>query len=71
MTVEEENVKVTNVDVVNIVGNSKVTKSGRFFSPEISLKIVTAPVRITATESTTKTRGEEHRIELAQAEEPK
>ena len=40
--------EVTNPDVGNIVGTSKVTRSGRVFSPEISPKVVTTPIRITS-----------------------
>ena len=53
LTVEEENVEVTNPDVDNIAGTSKVTRNGRVFSPEISSNTVTAPVCITVIESTT------------------
>ena len=34
-------------DVSNIVGSSKVTRSGRLFSPEISPPVVQKPVVIT------------------------
>ena len=34
------------IDISNIVGTSKITRSGRVFSPEISLKTVTKPVII-------------------------
>ena len=57
--------EVTNPDVDNIVGTSKVTRSGRIFSPEISLKTVTTPVRISASEPITKTRGKEPMVEPA------
>ena len=36
-------------DVINIVGSSKVTRSGRLFSPEISPPIVQKPIVITPT----------------------
>ena len=35
-----------NTDVSNIVGASKVTRSGRIFSPEISLPTVNKPIVI-------------------------
>ena len=65
-----ETAEVTNPDVVNIVGTSKVTRSGRIFSPEISPKTVTTPVRISASKPSTETRGKEPVIEPAQMETP-
>ena len=42
-------------EITNIARTSKTTRTGRIFSPEISLSAVTAPVHITTT--TTETRG--------------
>ena len=50
LTIKEKNIEVTDPDVGNIAGTSKVTRSGRFFSPEISPKTVIAPVCIITTE---------------------
>ena len=49
-TVEDKNTEITDPDVGNIDGTSKVTRSGRVFSLEISPKSVTTLVRITTTE---------------------
>ncbi|XP_058774431.1 uncharacterized protein LOC131648715 [Vicia villosa] len=65
-----ETANVTNPDVDNIVGTSKVTRSGRIFSPEISPKTITTPVRISAFEPITEIQGKETMIEPAQMETP-
>ena len=39
-------IKEADLDVGNIVGTNKITRSGRVFSPEISLKTVNKPVVI-------------------------
>ena len=46
-TAEEESSEEDNSDISNIVGTSKVTRSGRIFSPEIApLTVVFGPVAI-------------------------
>ena len=53
------------------VRTSKVTRSGRVFSPQTSPKAVTTPVRITTIESTIETRGKEQMTEPAHTEASK
>ena len=52
--------------IVNIEGNSKVTRSGRIFSLKIS-----PPVKITVTKITAEAWGKEPMIEPARIEAPK
>ena len=47
---KNESIEVANPNIDNIVGTSKVTRSGRVFSLEISLKSISTPVRVTTTE---------------------
>ena len=57
--------------VTNIVGASKVTRTGRIFSPDISPPITTTTlVRITNDKSSANTRGKEKEGEPAGIEEP-
>ena len=52
-------------DVSNITGSSKVTRTRRIFSPNISPPVVTkARIRITAAKPSTDTRGKEKVVEL-------
>ena len=56
--------KADNVD--NITGSSKVTRTGRILSPNISPQVVTkAPIRITAAKPSTDTRGKEKVLSLS------
>ena len=58
-------------DVGNITGSSKVTRTGRIFSPNISPPVVTkTPVCITATKPSTDTRGKEKVVEPIVTEVP-
>src|SRR3954462_15395568 len=45
-TSTEEAAKLTTPTVGNIVGTSKITRSGRIFSPEISPNVAAGPVRV-------------------------
>ena len=57
------------VDITNIVGSRKVTRTGRIFSPYISpLTTTITPVRITVDKPSTDARGKEKMIEPARME---
>ena len=62
---DEENEEV-DPNIVNTSGTSKITRSGRIFSPKIS-----PLAQVTATKTTVVARGKESVIEPAQAEAPK
>ena len=65
--IEEE--KDDNVD--NIAGSSKVTRTGRIVSPNISPPVVTrTPIRITAAKPSTDTRGKKKVAEPVVIEVP-
>ena len=49
LVVKDKDVEDSDPDVSNIVGTSKITRSRRVFSPEISPKNVTTPVIIPVT----------------------
>ena len=70
-TVEDEVTKVVDTGIDSIILTSKVTRSGRVFSAEISPKTIDTPVRVTTTESTIEARGKEKIIEPAEMEAPK
>ena len=55
LTVESEGIEVTDSNVDNIYGTSKVTRRRNVSSPEISPKTTATPVRVTIIESTTET----------------
>ena len=57
--------KKVDPSVVNITKTNKITRSGRIFSPEISL-----PVQITTAKTTAGARGKESMIEPSQMEAP-
>ena len=58
-------------DVDNIAGSSKVTRTGRIFSPNILPPIVTrTPICITASKPSTDTRGKEKVVEPVVTEIP-
>ena len=68
---KDEDTEVTNLNVKNIVRTSKVTRTGRVFSPETSPpKTITTLVHIPTTGSTADARGKEKVIEPAQTEAP-
>ena len=68
---KNEGTKVVDPDINNIARTSKVTRSGRVFSPEISLKTVFTPVKVTSIKSTTEAQGKEKIMEPTQTEAPK
>lgn len=68
--ITDEITEVNNPNIDNIVGTSKVTRSGRVFSPEISANTVTAPVRISTSKSITEGRDKEPVVEPVQTEAP-
>ena len=58
-------------DVGNITGSSKVTRTGRIFSPNISPPVITkAPICITTARLSTDTRGKEKVVEPVVTEIP-
>src|ERR1051325_5288489 len=60
LTIEDLTVEATIPDIDNITGSSKVTRTRRVFSPEISPPKDTAtPARIPAVESKPRARGKE------------
>ena len=63
MVVEDEKAEVIDPNVGNILGTSKVTRSGRVFSLNISTKAVTTPFCIINTESPIETRSKEQMTE--------
>src|ERR1051325_2174076 len=72
LTIEEIEVEATNPVIDNITGSSKVTRTGRVFSPEISPpKDTSTPIRIPAIEPVPEARGKEPVTHLAQTEVPK
>ena len=64
LAIKNEVAEDTDPNIDNIVGTSKVTRSGRIFSPKISPKTIATLVVILATELTG-TRGKEVFIEPA------
>ena len=71
LVVKSEDTRVTDPNVDNIFKSSKVTRSGRVFSLEISPKTIATLVRVTSTESTPETRGKEQMTYSAQTVAPK
>src|ERR1051325_4950160 len=72
LTIEDLSVKATIPDVDNITGSSKVTRTGRVFSPEISPpKDIATPTRIPAIQPVPEARGKEPVTHPAQPEVPK
>ena len=55
MSDEDDEEADPNID--NIAGTNKVTRSGRIFCPEISLKNVATSIQVTVTKSTAEARG--------------
>ena len=72
LTIEDIKVEATIPDIDNITRSSKVTKTGRVFSPEISPpKDTVTPARIPAVEPIPEARGKEPVTHPAQTEVPK
>ena len=72
LTIEDNTVEATNPDIDNITGSSKVTRTGRVFSPDISPpKDTTTPVHVPAIEPTPEAQGKEKVTQPAQTEAPK
>src|SRR4051812_37144990 len=62
-TLTEEALNFTTPTVDNIVGTSKITRSGRIFSPEISPKVTTNPVQVPVPNQDVNARGKEPQVE--------
>src|ERR1051325_10714763 len=72
LTIEDIAVEVSDPDIDNITGSSKVTRTGRVFSPEISPPKGTAtPARIPAIKQIPEARGKEPVTHPAHTEVPK
>ena len=68
---QDSRINKNKADVTSIAGSSKVTRTLRFFSPDISLPITTTTlVRITNDKSSANTRGKEKEGEPAGIEAP-
>src|SRR3954465_8194018 len=65
-TSTEEAAKLTTPTVGNIVGTSKITRSGRIFSPEISPNVAAGPVRVPVPNQNVNARGKEPQVEQVQ-----
>src|SRR3954462_7806442 len=65
-TSTEETAKLTAPTVSNIVGTSKITRSGRIFSPEISPNVAAGPVRVPVPNQNVNARGKEPQDEQVQ-----
>src|SRR3954468_8030524 len=65
-TSTEETAKLTTPTVGNIVGTSKITRSGRIFSPEISPNVAAGPVRVPVPNQNVNARGKEPQVEQIQ-----
>ena len=71
LTFEGVNTEVIDPNIDNISRTSKVTRSGRVFSPEISLKTIDTPICVTSTKPIPETRNKGQMNEPAQTEESK
>src|SRR3954469_11344148 len=65
-TLTEEAMNFTTPTVDNIVGTSKITRSGRIFSPEITPNVATNPVQVPVPNQDINARGKEPLVKLVQ-----